>query len=145
MKRTRHKLIFGLIKKIFTGLLTGLVNGSNHTKCFSLSGHECQIQATLINLNTVKNSSTKEYSQEFHYYPFMVKLDRCVGSCNTLNDLSNKVCVTNKTETLNLSMFNMATEINESKSLTKYLSCECKCTFDGRKCNSDQSWNNNKC
>ena len=38
-----------------------------------------------------------EYSQEFHYYPFAVKLDRCVGSCNPLNDLSNKVCVPNKT------------------------------------------------
>ena len=29
--------MFGLIKKIFTGLLTGLVNGSNYTKCVSLS------------------------------------------------------------------------------------------------------------
>ena len=32
MKRTRHKIMFGLIKKIFIGLLIGLVNGSNHTK-----------------------------------------------------------------------------------------------------------------
>ena len=29
--------MFGLIKKIFAGLLTGLVNGSNHTKYVSLS------------------------------------------------------------------------------------------------------------
>ena len=39
-----------------------------------------------------------EYNQEFVYYQFAVKLDRCVGSCNTLHDLSNKVCVPNKTE-----------------------------------------------
>ena len=26
---------------------------------------------------------------------------------------------------------------NESKTLTKHMSCECKCKFDGRKCNSD--------
>ena len=45
------------------------------------------IQPALINLHT------NEYNQEFHYYPFAVKLDKCVGSCNTLNDLSNKVCV----------------------------------------------------
>ena len=32
--------------------------------------------------------------------------------------LSDKVCVSNKTEYLNLSMFNMTTEINESKILT---------------------------
>ena len=59
------------------------------------------IQPTLINLHP------NEYSQEFHYYPSVVKLDRCAGSCNILNDLSNKVCVSKKTEDLNLSMFNM--------------------------------------
>ena len=93
----------------FIGLLTGLVNGSDHTKCTSLSNQKCVIQTFLINLHHNK------YSKEFHYHPFAVKLDRCVGSCNNLNDLSNKVCVPNKTEDLNLSMFNMITEINESK------------------------------
>ena len=44
-----------------------------------------------------------------------VILNRCVGSCNTLNDLSNKVCVPNKTEDLDLSVFNMITEINDPK------------------------------
>ena len=47
------------------------------------------IQFTLINLHP------NEYSQESHYYPFVVKLDRFVGSCNTLNDLFNIVCVMN--------------------------------------------------
>ena len=53
--------------------------------------------------------------QDFHYYPFVVKLHRCVGSCNTLDDLSNKVCVPNKTEDSNLSVFKMIRAINESK------------------------------
>ena len=30
------------------------------------------------------------------YYPFAVDLDTCVGSCNILNNLSNKECVPNK-------------------------------------------------
>ena len=34
--------------------------------------------------------------------------------------------------------------INESKTVTKNISCECKCTFYGRKCNSNQNRNNNK-
>ena len=66
------------------------------------------IQSTLINLRP------NEHSHEFHYYPFAVKLDRCVGSCNTLNDLSNKVCVANKTNDLNLSVFSIIASINES-------------------------------
>ena len=91
------------------------------------------------------NLHPNEYSQEFHYYPFSVKLDRCTGSCNTLNDLSNKVNVPNKTEDLNLNVVNIITEINELKTLTKHISCECKCKFDGRSCNSNQWWNNDKC
>ena len=80
-------------------------------------------------MNTVKN----------RYYPFAVKLDRCVGSCDILNDLSIKVFVPNKTD-LNLSMFNMITGINKLKTLTKHTSCKCKCKFGERKCNSDQWW-----
>ena len=67
------------------------------------------IQPHLINLHP------NEYSQEFYYYPFTVKLHKCVGSCNTLNDLSNKVCIPNK----------MITGINESKTLTKHISSKC--------------------
>ena len=89
-----------------------------------MSNQKCMIHPTLINLHP------NEYNKEFHYYPFAVKLDRCVRSCNTLNDLPKKVCVPNKTEDLNLSMFNMITGVNESKMLTKHISCECKCRFD---------------
>ena len=35
-------------------------------------------------------------------------------------------------------MFNMITGINESKTLTKHISCECKCKFDRTKCSSNQ-------
>ena len=45
-----------------------------------------------------------------------VTLDRRAGSCNTLNDLSNKVCIPNK------SVFNMITRINESRTLVKHVS-----------------------
>ena len=98
----------------------------HHTKCISLSNQKCSIQPTLINLHP------NEYSQEFHYYPFAIKLDKCVESCNTT------LYVPNKTEDLNLSVFNMITGINKSKTLTKHISCECTCVFDGRKCNSYQ-------
>ena len=128
-----------LIKKIFIGLLTGRVNGSNHTKCVSLINQKCMIQPTLISLHT------DEYSQEFHYYPFLVELGRCAGSYNTITDLSNKVCVPNKTEDLSVNVFIMITGINESKTLTKHISCECKCKLDETKCKSKQWWNNNKC
>ena len=58
--------MFGLIKKIFIGLWTGIVSTSNHTKCVPISNQKCMIQPTLINLHP------DEHSQEFHYYPFAV-------------------------------------------------------------------------
>ena len=124
---------------MFIRLLTSIVNTSNHTECISLSNHKSLIQPILINLHP------NEYSQELHYYPFAINLERCVESSNTLNDLSNKVCVPKKTEDLNLGLFNMITEINESKTLAKHISCECKYKFDGRKSNSNVKWNNDKC
>ena len=114
---------------MFIVLLTSTLNTSNHTYYVSLGNQKCMIQPTLIKLYT------SEYTQEFHNYPFLVKLDRCVRRCNTLNEFSNKVCVPNKTEDLNLSVFNMVTGRNESKTVTKHISYECKCKFDGRNCN----------
>ena len=76
-------MMFGFIKKMFFRLLTGIVSTSNNTKFVSLSNQRFMTKPTLINLHL------NEYSQELHYYPFVVNLDRSVGIFNTLNDLSN--------------------------------------------------------
>ena len=70
---------------------------------------------------------------------------KCPAQTTLLNDLSKGECVPNKTEDLNLSVFNMTKGINESKSLTKHILCECKCKFDSRKRNSNRKCNNDKC
>ena len=73
-----------------------MVNASNHTKCVLLSDQKYIIQPTRINLHP------NEDNQEFHCYP----------TFNTLDNSSNKVCVPNKKEDLNLSVFNMITGMN---------------------------------
>ena len=55
--------MLGIIKIMFTVLLTSIVNASNHTRCVSLYNPKGIIQSALINLYS------KEYSLEFHYYP----------------------------------------------------------------------------
>ena len=74
-----------------------------------------EIQSSLLDLYS------NEYSQERPSYSLAIRLDRCVGSCNTLNDLFSKVCFPNNTKDLNLSMLNMNTEINEWKTLAKHI------------------------
>ena len=123
--------MFEIIEKVFIVLLSSIVNAYKHTKCLFLNNQKYEIQPILINFHL------NEYSPELHHYPFAGKLDKCARSCNTLSELSNKWCIPNKTEDLNLNVFNMITGINESKTLTKHILCECKCRFDGEKCNSD--------
>ena len=91
---------------MFIVLLTSIINACNHTKCASISNQKCEIQPTLINLHP------NRYRQELHYYLFAFKLDTCAESCNTLNDLSNKACVGNKTKDINIHVFNIVTRIN---------------------------------
>ena len=111
-------------------------SGSNFLACVPLKYHPCLTRPTLTDLNP------DDYNKGLRYYPLMVNLDTYNGICNTLDDLSGRISVPNKAEHVNL---NMITRINETKTLTKHISCECKCIFDGRKCNSNQKWNNNKC
>ena len=39
----------------------------------------------------------------------------------------------------------MITKVCEAKTLIKYISCDCKFTFNSAPCNSNQEWNNDKC
>ena len=60
---------------------------------------------TLINLNP----------NELHYYIFMVSLDRCNGSCNTLDDPFARICFRNKKRNISFNVFDIATIINDSE------------------------------
>ena len=73
-----------LFKQVFIRLLTSIVNPSIHTKCVSLSNQKCKIQPTFIKLQPNK------YIQRLHCYLSAINLDRCFGTCNSVNDLFNK-------------------------------------------------------
>ena len=72
--------MFWLIKKKFIALLS--FSGSLATKCVTLNNEPCMTGPTLIDLNPV----------ELNYFPFMISLDKCNGSCNAADDLSMKRC-----------------------------------------------------
>ena len=93
--------MFTLIKQVFiallssSGSLTSMANVSNFRTCMSLNNQSCMTApcvTTLIDLNH------EEYNQGLRYYPFMVNLDRCSGSCNKFDYSSGRICVPNETE-----------------------------------------------
>ena len=99
------------------------------TKCVSLDDEPCMIRPTLLDLNPV----------ELRYYPFMISLDKYSESCNILLP---KICVPKKTKDISVKACNMIAKKNEAKTMTKHISCDCKCKFNSATCNSNQKWNN---
>ena len=112
--------MFGIIKLVFIVLL-----------CFSRS-----LATTLFDL---KNHV------ELNYYPFRVNPDKCSRSCNSIDDLSTKICVTSKTKDINVKVFDTITNKNEAKTIVKHISCDYKCKFNSATCNSDPKWNSDTC
>ena len=101
--------MFGLIKKVFimllslSGSLDCVAKAFDYTKCLSLKNGRFLARRNITDL----------YPEELQYYLLMFSLDRCNGSCNALDHLSSKICVSNKTKDVNLYVFNIITEINE--------------------------------
>ena len=63
----------------------------------SVLNEPCMVRCTLIDMNPV----------ELKYYPFMISLNKCTGSCNVL---SLKICVPKETKDINVKAFNMITK-----------------------------------
>ena len=90
------------------------------------------VRPTLADMNPV----------ELKYYPFMISLNKCTGSCNVL---SPKIFVPKETKDINIKAFNMITNKNEVKAIEEHISCDCKCKFNSTICNSNQKLNNKTC
>ena len=86
-----------------------------------MNNQTCMVRPTLIDLNP----------NELYYYPFTIIMVRCDGSCCTFKDPGGIISVPNKMEDINLKVFNIIYEINESRTFEKHISCECRCEFDG--------------
>ena len=87
------------------------------TKCLLLNDEPCMIRPTLIDMNPVERK----------YYPFVIIIDICTGSCNVL---SPKICVSKETKGIYIKVFNLITNKNEDKAMTRHISCDCKCKFN---------------
>ena len=101
-------------------------------KCLFLNDESCIVRPTLIDLNPI----------ELKYFPFMINLNKCIGSCNVLYP---KICVPKETKDKYVKAFNMIKNKNEAKAMTKQISSDCKCKPSSTICNSNQKWNNKTC
>ena len=79
-----------------------------------LNDKPCMVRPTLIDMNP----------NELKYYPFLISLNKCAGSCNVL---SPKMRVPKEIKDINVEVSNKITNKDETKSMTKHFPCDCKC------------------
>ena len=68
--------IFSFVKKVFVLGLTIFSNITNALEWISMKNQECKVTPEMININS--NNSI--------FYPFSVKINKCSGNYNNIND-----------------------------------------------------------
>ena len=77
----------------------------NALKCVSMNNQECKVRPEIININ----------SNEPLFYPYSVKISKCSGSCNNINDPYAKLCVSYACKIMNVKVFNLISRTNETR------------------------------
>ena len=61
------------------------------------------------------------------FYPYSVKINRCKGICNTINDTYAKICVPDQIKNTNVKkVFNLMSRTNETRHVKWHKTCKCK-------------------
>ena len=99
--------IFRTVKKVFFLGLTILSNFTNALDCMSMKNSECKVRPEIININ---NNNPM-------FYPFSIKVNKCNGNCNNINDPYARICVPDIVKNLNVKVFNLISRTNETRQI----------------------------
>ena len=96
--------MFRFIKQIFISALMYFSNLSsvNSLKCISMKNRECRVSPEIVNIN----------SNNPIFYSFSIKVNKCNGNCNNINDPYARICVPDVVKNLNVKVFNLMTLTN---------------------------------
>ena len=78
-------------------------------------------------------------------YPYNVLVNKCSGSCDTLDDAMARLCVPNIIKNVNMKVYNFLMRLNETRNVLWDESCKCICRLNSSVCNSKQIWNSDTC
>ena len=86
--------IFSFAKKVFVLGLTIL-------ECISMKNQKCRVRPEIVNVS----------SNNPIFYPFSIKINKCSGNCNNINDLYSKIYLRDVIKNLNVKIFNLMSRI----------------------------------
>ena len=76
-----------------------------------------KIRPQLINVN----------SDEPSFYLYSIKVNKCSGSCNNINDPYEKLCVPDVVRNINIKVFHLMSRTNETRNVEWHETCKYKC------------------
>ena len=79
------------------------------------------------------------------FYPYSITINKCKGSCNTINDPYAKICVCDIIKNINVKVLKLMSRTNEKRHIEWHKICKCKCRLHASVCNNKQRWNEGKC
>ena len=129
--------MFRFIKKIFISatMLFNSLLGVNSLECISIKNEKCKVRPEIGNIN----------SNNPIFYPFTIKVNKCNGNCNNINDPYTRICVPDSVKNLNVKVVNLMRLTNETRHIKWQDTCKCICRLDKIICNSKQRWNEDNC
>ena len=85
--------MFRFIKQVFISALMYFGNLScvNSLEWASMKNQECKLRPEIININ----------SNNPIFYPFSIKVNKCNGNCNNINDPYARICVPDTVKKIN--------------------------------------------
>ena len=119
--------IFSFVKKVFLLGLTVLSSITNALECVLIKNQECKGRPKTININS--NNPT--------FYPFSVKINRCSGNFNNVNDPNARICVPDTIKNLNVKLFNLMSRTTKLDQQNGIEHVKIAISKDGTKINVD--------
>ena len=125
--------MFRFIKQIFISAMMffSSLPKINSLECVSMKKRECKVRPEIVNIN----------SNNPIFYPFSIKINKCSGSCNNINNPYAKICVSDVMKALNVRVLNLMSRTNKTRFIKWHETCKCICRLDGIICNRKQRWN----
>ena len=109
----------------------------NTLECLSIINRKCMPRPKILDVN--------ESVGEVLFYPYNVLVNKCSGSCDTLDSPMTKLCVPNIIKRINMKVYNFLMRLNEIRNVLRHESWKCICRLNSSVYNSKQIWNSDTC
>ena len=106
-------------------------------ECVSVVNQKCMPRLKILDVNEGVGKAL--------FYPYNAQVNKCSGSCNTLDNPMEKLCVPNVIKGVNMQVYNFLMRLNETRNVLWHESCKCVCKLNSSVCNNKQIWNDDTC